>query len=73
VRNSDTGSTRSGWRTPGRVAVVAGPNWAAGNQSKRELGDEKTFFFYKKPFILSNLFDSKFKFGLRTIPKCKIK
>jgi hypothetical protein len=29
VRNSDTGSTRSGWRIPGRVVVAAGPNWAA--------------------------------------------
>jgi hypothetical protein len=29
VRNSATGSMRSGWRTSGQVAVAAGSNWAA--------------------------------------------
>jgi hypothetical protein len=65
VRNSDTGSTRSGWRIPGQVAVVAGPNWVAasrgrkkkawpagpttGNRPTRELVGRKTFSFIKTP------------------------
>jgi hypothetical protein len=65
MRNSDTGSTRSGWRILGRVAVEAGPNWAAashgrkkkawptrlttGNRPTRELGGRKTFSFIKTP------------------------
>jgi hypothetical protein len=65
VRYSYTGSTRSGWRTLGQVAVAAGPNWAAancgherkvrsagpaaGNWPERELGDRKTFSFIKTP------------------------
>jgi hypothetical protein len=69
--------------------VAAGPNWTAasrqcekkawpagpvtGNQPERELGDRKTFSFIKIPFILSNIFDSKFKFELRMFPKRNIK
>jgi hypothetical protein len=65
VRNSDTGSTRSGWRILGQVAVATGPNWAAasrgrkkkawpagrmaGNHPTIELGGRKTFSLIKTP------------------------
>jgi hypothetical protein len=69
--------------------VAAHSNWAAasrgrekkawlarpatGNRLERELGDRKTFSFIKTPFLLSNLFDSKFKFELQTFPTRNIK
>jgi hypothetical protein len=66
------GSTRSGWRIPGQVAVAAGPNWAAaihgrkekawlagsmaGNWPTRELGVRKTFSFIKTPLYFQTYY-----------------